>query len=217
VSERLPAPDAARFPALAKSHVKVVKPGTLVGRIHAQGGPHPTTWGAFRWFGPTSHRFDHQPPPPRVHPTRGILYGATPRYWAPVLETCVLECYQDRRVIELRRDDPYFVLLRTMRPLRLLDVADSSWLARAGGNSALSSGLRSTARDWSRAIYRTYPDVDGLYYASSLNPAARNVALYERARSAMPQRPDGYWPLSHPALRAELEEYAATFGLGLLA
>lgn len=216
MSERLPAPEAGRFPSLAKAHVKVLPAGILLGRIHAQGGSYPTSWDGFRCYGPTPSRFDHHPPPRRVHPTRAVLYAAPRLQRAAVLETCLLECFQVRRVIELSRDDPYFVLFRTTRPVRLLDVADSNWVARAGGNGAISAGLRSTARDWSRAIYRTYPDIDGVYFSCSLNPAARSVVLYERAVSAMPRRPDGHWPLSHPALRAELEVYASSFALGLV-
>jgi hypothetical protein len=203
------------FPRLARSHDKVLPAGTLLGRIHAQGGSSPTSWDEFRYFGPTGARFDHQPLPQRVHPTRGIYYAAPRTRAAIILETCVLECYQSRRVIELRRDDPYFVLFRTMEPLRLLDLT-SNWVTRAGGNAAISTGRRSMAREWSRAVYREYPDIDGLHFDCSLNPAAISLAIYERGTRAMPARPSGHWPLSHPALRADLEGIASDNHLGLI-
>jgi hypothetical protein len=216
VSQRLSAPDTARFPTLAAAHVKTIPAGTLLGRIHWQGGLHPTTWDEFRRFGPTGSRFDHQPPPRSVHSSRGILYAAIRAPKASILETCVLECFQQRRVVELRRDDPYLVLFETTRELRLLNLASSNWITRAGGNAAISSGLRSMSRGWSRAVYRTYKDVDGLYFPCSLNPPARSIALYERAVSALPARPLVHMPLTHASLRAELEAYASDYVLGLL-
>lgn len=136
----------------------------------------------------------------------------------PVLKTCVAECFRDRGVIELSRDTPYYALLGTVRPLRLLDVADSTWITRAGGNAAISAGLRSVARAWARAIYRHYtgPDaVDGIVYTCATIPPARSVALRERARDALPPRPVVHRPLADSALRAELEVYATDLGLGL--
>ena len=224
MTERLPAPDGTRFPPLAPEDLRVLPVGTLLGRIHAQTGEHSSTWNRFREYGPTTSRFDHHPPPTRMHPTRAILY-ATPalpepsKNALPVLATCVAECFRERGVIELGRDSPHFVLFRTIRQLRLLDVADSPWVSRAGGNAAISSGLRSTAREWARAIYRHYSGtqaVDGIFYTCSTIPAARSLALWERARDAVPDRPLIHLPLSDPALRAELEVYATDLDLGLL-
>jgi hypothetical protein len=159
-----------------------------------------------------------------VHPTRAVLYGvpalpAPGTTVVPVLETCVAECYGERGVIELGRDSPYFALFGTRRQLRLLDVADSTWIPRAGGNAAISAGLRSVAREWARAVYRHYtgPDaLDGIIYTCSTIPSARSVVLWERARDALPTRPALHLPLAAPALRAELEVYATHLGLGLV-
>lgn len=224
MTERLPPPDPALFPRLAAGHVHVLDPDRLLGRIHATAGRHPTAWRGFRFFGPTSARFDHHPPPPRRHPVRAVLYAVSTVIGRqdgqpPVLRTCVNEVFGDRGAVELSRDGPFFVLFRPVRPLRLLDLADSDWVARAGGNAAISSGLRSTARRWSRAIYRHYQaedTVDGLLYVTSTMPPARSVVLFERAADALPARPLAHLPLTHPALRAELESYAADLHLHLL-
>jgi hypothetical protein len=224
VTERLPDPNLALFPALKARDVRVLPAGHLIGRIHSQAGQHPTSWDTFRSFGPTHSRFDHQPPPPKVHARRSVLYGvprwAGPRRMAmPVLRTCVAECFRERGVVELSRDTPYFVLFQLARPLRLLDFSDNDWVSRAGGNAAISSGLRLTSQAWARAIYRHYtgPDaVDGIFYACSTIPAARSVALWERAASAVPKRPVLHRPLADPALRAELEYYADELKLGLV-
>lgn len=223
MTERLPAPDTARFPALASGDVRTLPPTQLIGRIHSQAGARPTAWNEFRRFGPTRSRFDHHPPQPRTHPDRAVLYGSpalpgvSGSTW-PVLATCVVECFRDRGVIELSRDSPYFVLFRTVRQLNLLDVADSTWVTRAGGNAAISSGSRSDARTWARAIDAHYTGahaVDGIVYTCSNIPPARSIVLWERARDALPERPLVHRPLSDASLRAELEVYATETGLGL--
>jgi hypothetical protein len=221
VTERLPPPDESLFPPLASRHVRVLPSGHLIGRIHATSGRYPIAWSDFRHFGPMTARFDHQPLPRRLHPTRGVMY-ATPVVAGkagqplPVLRTCVAEVFRERGVVELSRDAPFFVLFRLARPVRVLDLTDSDWLTLAGGNAAIASGPRGVARDWSRAIYGQYADIDGLYYGCSTVPPARSIALYERAADATPSRPSAHLPLSHPALRAELEAYASELRLGLV-
>lgn len=220
MTERLPPPNTSTFPVLQPAHVHVLSAGHLLGRIHSQAGSFPTRWDEFRRFGPTTARFDHQPLPRGSHATRAVLYAAPQRSDnVPVLRTCVAECFRERGAIELSRNEPYYVLFRTTRPLRLLDVMDSDWVTLAGGNGAISTGLRSMSRDWARAIYRHYKGtqrVEGILYGCSNIPPARNIALFERAKSGLPQKPDVHLPLTHPALRAELEHYANQLNLDLL-
>lgn len=178
MSQRLARPNTDRFPPLDASYLRAVPVGTLVGRIYRAGGAHPATWGSFRSFGPTKARFDHQPPPPREHPTRRITYvapaipGPTGHTY-PVLKTCMAETYRDRGAVETTRDDPYLALFETTRQLLLLDLGESDWITTAGGNGAISSGLRSSAREWAHAIYRHYDGddaPDGLIYPTSNIP-----------------------------------------------
>lgn len=224
MTEQLPPPDTAAFPALESAHVRVLPAGALLGRIHAQSGPNPSHWNEFRHLGPTSARFDHHPPPRAHHPDRGILYAAPALPDAtgepmPVLRTCIAECFRDRGTVELSRGQPSFVLFRIVAPLRLLDLADSIWVTQAGGNAAISSGLRTRAREWSRAIYGHYRGADelhGIHYGCSTIPPARSVALFERALDALPRRPALHRPLNDPALRPEVEVYATQLRLDLL-
>ena len=219
MSESLPKVNPRRFPALRESDLRVLETGTLIGRIYTAGGQYATGWSAFRAWGPTTSRFDHQPLPVRAHPSRRVLYAAPAVVGAdgdvyPVLKTCLAECYRDRGMIEMSRDAPYFALFEISRPLRLLDLG-GEWLARAGGNGAISSGHRSRSRDWARAIYRKYDDLDGVIYPSSHIPVARSVALWERAEDALPDRASLNEPLIHIGLRAAIETYAADLGLPL--
>lgn len=207
MSERLDAPDPSRFPEVAKGHVHELPAGLLLGRVHSQAGVHPYRWNQFRSFGPTTARFDHHRPPPREKPDRSVLYAAPNRPGdTKVLRTCVAECFRDRGSIELNRDAPYFVLFRLTRPLRLLDMADSNWVALAGGNAAISSGPTGVCRDWSRAIWERYAGVqavDGMLYTCSNDPSQRSAVLWERALDAVPARPVVHLPLTSADLRAD--------------
>lgn len=224
MTERLPKPHTDKFPTLTPTDVRVLDLGTPIGRIYSAGGLYGTTWNRFRAWGPTQNRFDHHPPPARAHPARRILY-VTPNAIGPngapypILKTCLAECFGDRQIVELSRDDPYFAVFESARPLRLLDLADSDWITRAGGNAAISSGLRSRSREWARAIYRHYSGadaLDGVIYPSSNIPIARVAALWERTGDALPGRPAFNEPLSHLGLRPAMETFAAELCLALV-
>jgi len=177
-------------------------------RIYFAGGGHPTTWQAFRFFGPTSSRFDHHDPPPALQ-ARGILYAAD----SPL--TCLAEVFQATRIIDRVSNAPWLVAFDSARDVPLLDLT-GTWPTRAGGSMAIASGPRPRARRWSRAIYATYPDIEGLRYASSMHANRPALALYERARNAVPAAPVFHRALSDPALVPRLNAAAATLGYGLV-
>lgn len=209
------------MPTLRRGDVYRIPAGHFVGRVFFAAGPHPAVWDSFRHFGPAANmRFDHHPPPSRVHPVRAIGYTAPSQtsrgHAVDSLETCVLECFSSTRTIDARFNEPWFVLWRASRPIPVLDVVDSAWIVRAGGNAAICSGARSMARRWSRAIYRAYPRVAGIYYESSNLPSSRCVALYERAQSALPTRYDAAFPLTHSLLRPALRRIAHEYSFNLV-
>lgn len=221
MSERLLArPDTSRFPAPCDRWCFALPAGATVGRIYAAGGDYPIQWNEFRAWGPTCARFDHQPSPRRVHPTRRVSYVAPVVLDRrgdiyPVLKTCLAECFTNRRIVETKRDDPYYCLFRIARPLKLLDLSDTDWVSWAGANTAIASGPHGAARTWSRAIYRTYTDIDGMMYASSNTAAGRAIVLWERAEDAVPTYPDFNEPLSHIGLKPAVETFAFELGLDL--
>jgi len=231
MTESLPRPDTHRFPDLRDSDVRFVPAGTRLGRIYPGGGSHPSTWNTFRAWGPTRARFDHQPPPPREHPTRRVMYAAaylpgmdgSQSY--PLLPACLAEVFRDSGLVDTVAQSPCFTLFDVTRDLRLLDLADSDWVTRAGGNGAISSGSRGKSRAWARAIYRHYGSlsplkahqrVDGVIYPSSNIPPARSVALWETAADALPTRPALNDPLTVRGLRPALEDACRRIGLGLV-
>jgi hypothetical protein len=219
VTTRLPPPGV--LPTLRPREVFTVGTSETFGRLYFTAGAHPAAWDSFREFGPVSTmRFDHHTPPPRIHPSRAISYvaparGRRRRRFDP-LHACVRECFALTDTIDLRAGAPWFVLWASVRPLRLLDVVDSPWIARAGGNAAISSGARGMSRRWARAIYRTYTDIDGIFYESSTLPSARSVALFDRSRDALPISYTVAFPLTHPGLRNPLKRLAYEYDMNLV-
>jgi hypothetical protein len=181
---------------------------TRLWRVYFTGGAHPVAWDEFRFFGPTNARFDHHDLPPRVQ-TRGILYAAR----EPT--TCLAEAFQATRVIHRARRAPWLVAFDLSRAVSLLDLT-GTWPTRAGASMAIGSGQRPRARRWSRAIHAAYPAVEGLLYGSSMHANAPSVALYERARTAMPAAPVFHRALSDGALLPRLDAAAARLGYRLV-
>jgi hypothetical protein len=206
--EYLPPPQDP-LPGLRPEDLRPLSRPSRLWRIYFAGGKHPSTWNGFRSFGPrTQGRFDHHSPPPRSQDRR-ILYAAWNSSAGLATEafTCVAEVFQETRVIDRKRNEPWLAGFAMEEDVSLLDVT-SGWTGRAGGNQAICSGERSRSRAWSRAIYVQYLDIGGIYYASSTYGPGRAVALYERAGSAMPSRPVFNRPLADPGLTGFLRSAA---------
>jgi hypothetical protein len=188
--------------------LKTLSKGTLVARVYFRGGPHPTTWNRFRWFGPAGARFDHHTLPRRVQ-KRGITYLASNGV------TCLAEVFQDTRVIDRSRHNPWLVTFEMDRGVKLLDLT-GNWPTRAGASMAINSGSHAKARVWSRAIYAAYPEVEGLYYCSAMHGNEPAVALYERAEDAFPKSPTFHRALVDPGLLTPLANAALDLNYGLV-
>lgn len=140
---------------------------------------------------------------------RGILYAASRG------PTCIAEVYQEARAIDLRRNEPWLVEFELARAVSLLDLT-SRWVTRAGASGAISSGPRPRARRWSRTIYEACPDVEGLWYRSSMDPRGEAVALFERAESAVSAHPRTHRALADPVLFDAIAEVARALGYALV-
>jgi hypothetical protein len=187
--------------------VAVLPSGTLLFRIYFVGTPHPPpSWNAFRGFGPVgTARFDHHPEPRGTHDGFGILY------LAQEIKTCVAEAFQEGRAVDTRSGEPWLVAFRLSAEVRLLSLR-GDWPTRAGASMAINSGPRPRCRRWSRAIYAAYAGLHGLLYASSMHANREAIALYERARHAVPRSPEANMPLSRPGLEPDLERFARELG-----
>ena len=242
MSERLPAPDRSRFPELARdaAWVRELPAGSALTRIFRAGGAHPAEWFEFREYGPLDARFDPHPEPTGVHPGHGVLYtvvepdalvppgdagrgapgagGPGPGGPGPggaldsAFAACLLEVFQQFRIVRRRAGAPAVAVFETARPLRLLDVSDSDWVAVAGGNAAIASGERARAREWARAIRSAYPELDGVLSASSVVPSARVAALWSPAADALPRHPVALLPLDGEELTGLIDAVAERYG-----
>lgn len=219
MSERLPDPDPHLWPSDPQRWTLELPTGTPLSRLFPGGGPHPTRWNTFRSWGPTNSRFDHHPDPVGDHPTMGVMYlgraGIIRHGRAYPAFTCALgEYYQDRKTVDPEGALDHHAVFTLARPVRVLDIGDTDWVTVAGGNAAICSGERSQARKWAREIYLRYPTIEGIAYSSSVNPAARAVALWERAATSLPPAPALSAPLR--SMMNAVERAAATIGYGVI-
>ncbi len=143
---------------------------------------------------------------------RGILYAAGGHDAAALV--CLAEAFQKTRLINRARGIPWIVAFDTQHPLRLLDLT-ALWPTRAGASTAIASGPRPHARQWSRRIYDAYPEIDGLWYPSSMAGHAPAMALYERAAGALPAAPRANRGLDDPVMDSLLEDAAVQLNYGL--
>jgi hypothetical protein len=204
MAESLPPPPSVTDLQKLGPEVHVLPAGTVIWRVYLRGGLHPATWDTFRTYGPTGARFDHHDPPPSVHPVKAILYGADRG------PTCLAEVFQDTRVIDRHRHQPALAAFQLVRDLALLDVT-GAWPTRAGASMAIGTGRRKRAREWSRAIYDAFPQLEGIRYASPMDANRPAFALYERSKQAIPAHALLDALLSAPGLGILLARAAARF------
>ncbi|MGI8854168.1 MAG: RES family NAD+ phosphorylase [Thermomicrobiales bacterium] len=197
----------ARFACLAPD-LCVFPPGRLLWRVYARNGNHPTTWDAFRYYGPTTSRFDPHLAPARPQ-ARGIMYVAENG------TTCLAEVFQDARTINRTRSQPWLVGFRTRRAITLLDMR-GNWPTQAGGSQAICTGDRRRARRWSQAIYDAYPAIEGIIYPSKMHGGNISLAFYERAATVLPSIPDFNRALADDEVSAMLKNAASVLNYKLL-
>lgn len=186
--------ELARIPP----QIKNIKRGELLVRLYHRGGSYPTLWNKFRAYGPFSTgRFDHHMPPAKIQ-NRQILYAAT------LGVTAIAEFFQQTRIIDRKGREPWLVIFSIIRNIALLDLT-GSWPTQAGASMAINSGPRTRAQNWSIDIYDAYPNIEGLWYASSMYSNKPAITLYERAISALPPNPDFNRALADHTLTALLK------------
>lgn len=195
----------------------VVELEETIYRVYKTAGAHPAGWQTFRDFGPLiGGRFDHHMPPKGSATTRTVLYGAVNAGEEAAITTCLVEVFQATHVVDRFDQTPYLAAFDVTRPIRLLDLRHR-WPGRAGTTQLLNSGPHSRSHRWSRKIYSSYGDIDGLIYPSAVaGIGGANVALYERGSDALPRRPLFNLPLTHTALGLPLRRAADRFGFDLV-
>ncbi len=181
-------------------------------RLYFSGGLHPTSWDEFRYYGPTSSRFDHHCPDANGKSqiqNRGIMYLAMNG------PTCIAEVYQTTRVIDRHSRSPWLSAFQFVTDIQLLDLT-GTFTTTLGASTAIHSGQRPRARRWAQALYDAYPKIDGILYCSSMFGNAPAVALFERGKRAIPKLSGFHRALNDPAMLALLTVTANNLGYQLV-
>lgn len=206
-----PKPKAPRSPPdrLVCEPDDVIAHTGMLWRIHRTAGEHVMAWNALRTFGPLpSMRWDPHPgslPGPHAE---GVMYTATD------VATSLAEVYQTSRVIDTRAGAPRITAWEPARPLRLLDLS-GTWLIRNNASAALLAAPRSTCRCWARAIYTTWPHLDGLAAPSTMT-GRPNVVLWSAAADSIPSTPSFSRPLAQPLVWSIAQAAAAEIGYRII-
>ena len=124
---------------------------------------------------------------------RGVFYAATD------IITVIAEVFQNKRTVNRTYKQPWLVSYVLTTELNLLDLSDT-FPVKAGGSMKLVSGPTLYAQNWARSFYDCYPEIQGIYYPSSLTNRPV-VAVYERAALL---NPFPLTPQFHRALRDAL-------------
>lgn len=206
-----PKPKAPRSPPerLVRESHDVVEHTRTLWRVHRTKGEHVLPWNTLRTYGPLpSMRWD---PHPGLRPgsgADGVLYAAAD------VATSLAEVYQTTRVIDTRAGAPTLTAWKPVRPLRLLDLS-GTWLLRNTVSTALLAAPRSTCRRWARAIYTTWPDLDGLRVPSTMT-GRPSVVMWSAAADSIPETPSFSRPLTHPLVWSIAQAAAAEIGYRIL-
>ncbi len=205
---RLPEPPSRAALRRLDPPVQVLSAGTWLARVYFASGDHPVAWDMLRDWGPARlARFDHHLPDEHGRPhhqARAVLYCA------PLGITCLAEVFQQSRVIDRARRDPFLAVFVLARPVRLLDLT-GDFATRMGVSPAIHSGPRDGTRRWAIALHDAY-ELDGFQYLSSMHPGALAFVLHERASGALPASPSFNRPLSDPILTDIIDACAARLG-----
>ena len=178
-------------------------------RVHRTEGEHVLPWNTLRTYGPLpSMRWDPHPGPHPTSGTEAVLYAAAD------VATSLAEVYQTTRVIDTRAGAPTLTAWQPQRRLRLLDLS-GTWLLRNTASTALLTAPRSTCRRWARAIYTTWPELDGLYVPSTMT-GRPNIVLWNAAADSIPAMPAFSRPLAHPLVWSITHAAAAEIGYHIL-
>lgn len=192
---------------------KLFSAGSQLYRVYFRAGEYPGQWDRFRTWGPHPEcRFDHHEGPVPHDQNREILYVAERPH------TALVEVFKSTGSIHLTRDIPALAQFALSEQLTLIDLTNA-WIYRAGGSpDEIIGGNREVSREWARAIWEVFQDLDGIYYRSAIALSDFNIALFERARQrrCLPVEPISDLPLTHGAIRSIVDATAHDFNLDVL-
>ncbi|HTY32706.1 RES family NAD+ phosphorylase [Mycobacterium sp.] len=206
-----PKPKVPRTPPdrLTKESADVVDYTGVLWRIHRTNGDRVRPWNELRTYGPlATMRWDPHPGLQPASHRDSVLYAATD------LATGLAEVYQTTRLIDTHAGAPRLTAWEPTRPLQLLDVS-GTWLLRNTASAALLAAPRAICRRWARAIYTTWPELDGLQAPSTMTGRV-NVVLWSAAADSIPATPSFSRPLTQPMVWSLAQAAATGIGYGII-
>jgi hypothetical protein len=215
---RLPQPPTpATLRALLRDDedVVTVSRATRFVRVFFAGGARPERWNEFSYIGPLPHRrFDPHVPTPTggvaTSPDHGVLYVQL------AVRSAVAEEFQDTSTLDRGTRQPHLAIFQPTRSVRLLDLS-GLWPTRAGASQEISSGPKRVTQAWARAIRAAHPDLDGVWYRSSMDSGEPAICLWDPpAKSVLPDAPQVLLPLTHPGLELPLTRVCEELNYTLL-
>jgi hypothetical protein len=188
---------------------------TRLVRIFTRGGRHGQQWNGFRYTGPLPHaRFDPQQPGPGGVPAMTADEGVS--YFGLDLANSVASVFQVTSIVDPVTRAPYLTVFRPARSIQVLDLS-RNWPTRAGASQEISSGPKAITQAWARAIRAAFPELDGVYYRSSMDAGNPTICLWDPpAASAIPLEPDILLPLNHKLLSETLRKVCEELDYTLL-
>lgn len=194
--------------ALTREDRDVITITDTLWRIHRTSGLHIQSWDKLRTYGPLhSMRYDPHPEPTSNHPDTSVSYTAAD------LSTALAEVFQTTRLIDTSTGNPYATAWNPTRPLVLLDLTDT-WALRNHAAAALNTASRVVCRAWARAIYTTWPDLDGILTSSTWT-GRHAITLWTHAADTFPAHPSFSRPLAHPLVWSLVQTAARDIGYAL--
>lgn len=151
--------------------------------------PHRGPWSGHRFFGPLDGmRFDHHPPPLRVHSDFSVWYAATSLRGA-VAETFARSGFVDRE------SATRLAVARVKKAIEVLDLvgAAARWIG-ATQEIAATADFDST-QEWARAFHTSFPTLGGLRWRGR---QSGSVCLLLTERCSMDALSAEEMPLSGP-------------------
>jgi hypothetical protein len=210
-----PSPTVLRTLLRPDEDIVAVHSGTRLTRVFAAGGRYRDRWNSFSYTGPLPHRrFDPQPAGENGQPVSSPEHGVM--YVQLSVRTSIAEEFQATSIVDLSTRLPHLAVFRPRRTLRLLDLA-GLWPTRAGASQEISSGAKIVTQAWARTIRAAYPDLDGVWYRSSMDSGEPAICLWDPpAASVLPDAPDVLLPLDHPGLDIPLSKICEDLNYTLL-
>ncbi len=163
-------------------------PGLFLVRFY---DPRRGVWTTRRGYGPLADmRFDHHPPPCRLHARHSVWYASGS------LVGAVAEAFGRQGAID-KTADLRVVKAKVRGELRLLDLVGTAARAIGLTQEIAATTEYALCQEWARTIYHQLPEVHGIRWRGRQS-GSLCIVLHDRAE--MERLDGGNWEITDPAI-----------------